>query len=246
MNGNNTDFLIWNPQKLQFDDKHLINDSTLYLGNIGKSFGYDFNHDGYTDILVLANSDEGSNGGPPKNPIQILLSDGKGGFNLIKVPNFIPSYLLNFPQDSGDIGDLNGDGLPDIFTCLNTHTFIFWGIPNPPYFTNQGSAHFASDTADFPCDNGFGEVVPDGAGAAYNAVITDINKDGLNDILIGSQHKSTKPEFLPILKELKEKDPHDLIRPDTFFTSESDARGFVWTLVLRQVRKMDKVQLINE
>ena len=55
-----------------------------------------------------------------------------------------------------------------------------------------------------------------------------------------------KPEFLPILKELKEMDPHDLIRPDTFFTSESDARGFVWTMFLRQVRKMDKVELIKE
>ena len=55
-----------------------------------------------------------------------------------------------------------------------------------------------------------------------------------------------KPEFLPILKELKVKDPHNLIRPDTFFTSESDARGFVWTLILRQVRKMDKVELIKD
>ncbi len=54
-----------------------------------------------------------------------------------------------------------------------------------------------------------------------------------------------KPEFLPILKELKETDPNDLIRPDTFFTSESDARGFVLTMVLRQVRKMDKVELVR-
>lgn len=44
-----------------------------------------------------------------------------------------------------------------------------------------------------------------------------------------------KPELLPIIDELKEIDPHDLVRPDTFFDSENSARGFVWSMFVRKV-----------
>jgi len=41
-----------------------------------------------------------------------------------------------------------------------------------------------------------------------------------------------RPELLPIIEELKEIDAHDLIRPDTWFQSEGDARGLVWSLFI--------------
>jgi len=46
-----------------------------------------------------------------------------------------------------------------------------------------------------------------------------------------------KPELLPVLQELKDTDPHDLITPDIWFVSETQARGYVWSLFLRKCRE---------
>ena len=46
-----------------------------------------------------------------------------------------------------------------------------------------------------------------------------------------------KPELLPILDELRQIDPHDLVRPDTYFDSENSARGFAWSLFVKKVKR---------
>jgi len=46
-----------------------------------------------------------------------------------------------------------------------------------------------------------------------------------------------KPEYLPALERLRANDPHDLVRPEAWFQIESAARGYVWTLFLRESRK---------
>ncbi|MFZ4402069.1 MAG: hypothetical protein ACOYO1_18715 [Bacteroidales bacterium] len=46
-----------------------------------------------------------------------------------------------------------------------------------------------------------------------------------------------KPELLPTLEKLKEKNSHDLITPETWFVSPNQARGFVWVLFLKIVRE---------
>lgn len=46
-----------------------------------------------------------------------------------------------------------------------------------------------------------------------------------------------KPELLPVLEKLKQTEPTDLVSPDNFFVSTSHARGFVWSLFLKEVRK---------
>jgi hypothetical protein len=51
-----------------------------------------------------------------------------------------------------------------------------------------------------------------------------------------------RPELLSIINELKEIDPHDLVRPDTFFMSESQGKGFVWNMFIKWVRKISKVE----
>ena len=49
-----------------------------------------------------------------------------------------------------------------------------------------------------------------------------------------------KPELLSILEELQQIDPNDLVRPDTWFQSEGDARGFVWSLfILKSLYNID-------
>ncbi|BBE17571.1 hypothetical protein AQPE_1727 [Aquipluma nitroreducens] len=51
-----------------------------------------------------------------------------------------------------------------------------------------------------------------------------------------------KPELQPILDELKEIDPHDLVRPDSWFQSESEARGFVWSMFVKRTKEDSKIQ----
>jgi hypothetical protein len=46
-----------------------------------------------------------------------------------------------------------------------------------------------------------------------------------------------KPELQPILNELRELDPHDLVRSDSWFQSESEAKGFVWSMFVKRVKK---------
>ena len=43
-----------------------------------------------------------------------------------------------------------------------------------------------------------------------------------------------KPELFPVLEELKTTDAHELISPDVWFVSETQARGYVWSLFIRK------------
>ena len=47
-----------------------------------------------------------------------------------------------------------------------------------------------------------------------------------------------KPQYESVLNELRETDPHDLVKPDSWFLSEREARGFVWSLFLIRVKKL--------
>lgn len=46
-----------------------------------------------------------------------------------------------------------------------------------------------------------------------------------------------KPELLPIINQLKNIDPHDLVTPETYLIDGSHARGYVWRLFLQRVRE---------
>ena len=50
--------------------------------------------------------------------------------------------------------------------------------------------------------------------------------------------KVTKDEFLPILEEMEKTDPHDLVKPDTWFVDETAALGYVYWLFLKEARKV--------
>jgi hypothetical protein len=51
----------------------------------------------------------------------------------------------------------------------------------------------------------------------------------------------TKDEYLPVLEKMEKMDPHDLIRPDSWFPDENAAFGFVYRLFIQHVRKPYKV-----
>ena len=46
-----------------------------------------------------------------------------------------------------------------------------------------------------------------------------------------------RPEYQPALDRLKEMDPQDLITPATWFQGAVNARGFVWSLFIKEVRQ---------
>jgi len=179
----NSTFLIWNASTKKFDDKNLFNDGTTSFGNPTNVMSLYLNNDNYVDLVIFGHADEGVPNST-NEPISIAISDGKGGYNIIKLNDLIPSELKRFTIEGGDINDLNNDGFPDLFVNCNSHSYIFWGISSPPYFTNKGYGHFVSDTTNFKSDNGFGEVVQ--IGPVYGSNIVDVNKDGLNDIILNS------------------------------------------------------------
>lgn len=46
-----------------------------------------------------------------------------------------------------------------------------------------------------------------------------------------------KSNLLPVLEELENKDPHELVTPDSFFINEDTARGLVWGMFVNAVNK---------
>lgn len=43
-----------------------------------------------------------------------------------------------------------------------------------------------------------------------------------------------KSELLPILEDMKKIDPDDLVRPEGYFESEIQMRGFVWSIFIKK------------
>jgi hypothetical protein len=60
----------------------------------------------------------------------------------------------------------------------------------------------------------------------------DLYLDEIRDVI--------RPELYSFIDELKTIDPHDLVRPDSWFQNESDARGFVWSMFIRRIKNNAK------
>jgi hypothetical protein len=186
-NGSGSDlaFLIWNPKTLAYDEKNLINDKTRNIGGPTKTVSLYLNGDAYVDMVIFGHGDDCAGNGK-NEPTTLCLSDGKGGYDLTSLVLEPASLANRFTHEGGDVGDLNSDGIPDLLIVANSHSYIFWGTKSYPYFTSTKYAHFSSDQKNYPSDNGFGEAVPSGAGFVYTAHIGDVNRDGNNDLILGS------------------------------------------------------------
>ena len=185
----NLSFLIWNPTLLQFEEKNLINDKTDFIGAPYKVTPVYLNNDNYVDMVIHGHVDEGN----PINdtePVTLCLSDGKGGYDLVKL-ELEPNNLSDmFTHESGDVADINGDTYPDLFVVANSHSYIFWGISKYPYFTNNNFAHFVSDTINYKSNNSFGESV-NILNSSFNSRLLDLNKDGLKDLFVAGGNSIT-------------------------------------------------------
>jgi hypothetical protein len=119
----NLSFLIWNSSLLKFEEKNLINDKTSFIGAPTKVSPVYLNGDNYVDLVIHGHADEGK---PNSNEsVTLCISDGMGGYDLTKL-ELEPTELLNkLAHEHGDVGDLNGDKLPDLLVVANTNTYIF-------------------------------------------------------------------------------------------------------------------------
>jgi hypothetical protein len=160
-------FLMWNPSTKIFDEKNLINNKTNFIGAPTKVSPIYLNDDNYVDLVIFGHQDESS----PKNriePITVCLSDGKGGYDLTELVLQPPLTNETVVYEHGSVADLNGDKIPDLLIMANPRVYVFWGISTFPYFTNKD--FLVSQRNDLP----------------FYCKIKDINKDGINDAMIGT------------------------------------------------------------
>ena len=162
----NLSFLIWNPITLKFEEKNLINNKTDFIGGPTKVSPVYLNDDNYVDLVIFGHRDEMYNSNPNEQ-VTLAISDGKGGYDLTKLELEPKALLDQFAHETGSVADINGDKLPDLFIAANNHSYIFWGIPTSPYFSNKD---FIDMKTDF----------------AFYTKLRDINKDGYNDIFIAN------------------------------------------------------------
>jgi hypothetical protein len=197
-----TSFLIWNPSKKIFEEKNLLNTNSTNLAKFNSVVTKPvyLNTDDYVDIVIFGYVDEGIPGDPP-NPVTLLLSDGKGGYDLKEIITETPLFY----HHGGDLGDLNEDNIPDLVVNSGGLMKILWGSNSPPYFSESNSATFSLPINNiypgtqlfYTNDNGFGETciecIYDFIGSSE---IVDINNDGKNDLVLNGNDNNSPNRIL--------------------------------------------------
>lgn len=126
----------------------------------------DMNRDGHADLVIGSHDSYG---------ILILQGDGQGNF-VVTPDSAVIMRQGNDPHTHGlGIGDLNGDGYPDIVTANSSDNDI------SVMLNNGGSSYTSAPASPFP-------VSP----SPYPLAIGDVDSDGDLDIASTSTHSSTR------------------------------------------------------
>jgi hypothetical protein len=125
----------------------------------------DVNGDGYPDILVGNYCFAVNNCPQQQGGVAILLNDKTGKFDLTN------NYQTGGPTISIAVGDVNGDGIPDLFVGVSTY--------GAGFLPGEGSGGKGNGIF------GAFQVVSGVQGQAVSVAVQDANGDGINDLLIG-------------------------------------------------------------
>ena len=129
----------------------------------------DLNNDGYPDLVLFGDNFSNPYGGSnPGTPLAIMLNNGKGGFS-----SAIVIQQSGYVTVAVAIGDLNGDGLPDIAACSAPSSGNEQNTLD--IYLNQGGGKFTlahSINAPLGCST---------------LAIGDANKDGKPDIAVAEE-----------------------------------------------------------
>jgi len=186
--GTGFSFLIWDSTSNTFKDLNLLTNKNLeVIISPFKVVPVYLNNDDYVDMVIFPSDDD-------KAPIKLIVSDGKGKYDYSEIitnendtygSTVVPGGKPSITKYSGDVGDLNEDGIPDIYIPANNFSYILWGLPNFPFFDANNHPKFVQDTVNFSGfnNNGFGEKCISCTGVV-DGKIFDVNKDGKNDIIV--------------------------------------------------------------
>lgn len=153
-------------------------DATGPAHNIQSMVTADVNKDGYPDVITV------SDGGD----LSVTLNDGKGGFQAPVINKGAEKYITQWTEDPYQIvvGDLNGDGLPDVvvmrwsdypfagnFPASSLSKAAFW------VYLNQGNGQFSDPTVVYPTTQWNNEQ-------PTAILIEDRDGDGKGDLVVVS------------------------------------------------------------
>ncbi|MBK5213133.1 MAG: T9SS type A sorting domain-containing protein [Flavobacteriaceae bacterium] len=155
--------------------------TSLNITNYAYSYRLiDWDNDGWQDLVVYD-----SDPGQTTYQISLYLNNGNGTFSATSSVTFLQGNV-DFPIDPNiliELGDLNGDTLPDLLMSSQ------WGIYGTAYFENTGgsSPYFILPAPQSYTPGGASInniFIPDDGGSYQTAEIFDADCDGDNDIFI--------------------------------------------------------------
>ena len=187
-------FLMWNPLTKIFEQKNLFNDKSFAIigGNPTTIIPYYLNDDNYVDFIIFDSGDEDIPNSP-NEPVRYVLSDGKGGYDLKSIETNESEPDHGHRKAGGDIGDIDGDGIPDMVIPCNSLLYIYKGIKDYPYFTTTNRIKYieSSWSRIANLNNKYDIVASEFTNQVFGVKIIDFDKDGKNDIITIGKEDST-------------------------------------------------------
>ena len=132
----------------------------------------DINRDGKPDLIVASGGNEFYGPDPHLSP-RVYLNDGKGHFS--KKSDAFDSLVVN--ASTVLAGDINGDGVPDLFVGGRSVPFDYGKTPRSYLLLNDGTGHFTDVTEKYA--PGLSHI-----GMVTRALWYDLDKDGKDDLLL--------------------------------------------------------------
>jgi hypothetical protein len=163
------------PQPVRFKNVALYNSGGRYTDSVAIG---DLNGDGKPDLVVISPCPCG----PGNGVIGVLLGNGDGTFQ--QPVSYDPGA---FEPGAVAIGDVNGDGKPDLVIATLCQATGFCGDPAP----GGVSVLLGNGDGTFQPAVGYSSGGYTRGGARAFVVISDVNGDGKSDVIVSSECQSS-------------------------------------------------------